>query len=112
MAEIVVFDIRSAFFELERVLDVIKENDKLVREKMGKKLSEVFISFDEKPVASASVAQVHFAVLKGTEKYPEWQGKEVAIRNSFHIKPFLPWTEVILWWELFIEHHGDSYVPL
>jgi len=31
-------------------------------------------------VASASVAQVHFAVLKGTEKYPEWQGKEVAIK--------------------------------
>jgi ubiquinone biosynthesis protein len=31
-------------------------------------------------VASASVAQVHFAVLKGTEKHPEWQGKEVAIK--------------------------------
>jgi ubiquinone biosynthesis protein len=52
----------------------------LIELSLGKKLSEVFVSFDEKPVASASVAQVHFAVLKGTEKYPEWQGKEVAIK--------------------------------
>jgi ubiquinone biosynthesis protein len=52
----------------------------LIELSLGKKLSEVFVSFDEKPVASASVAQVHFAVLKGTEKHPEWQGKEVAIK--------------------------------
>ncbi len=52
----------------------------LIEASLGKKLSEVFISFDEKPVASASVAQVHFAVLKGTDKYPEWHGKEVAIK--------------------------------
>ncbi len=38
----------------------------------GKKLSEVFRSFDELPVASASVAQVHFAVLPN--------GREVAVK--------------------------------
>jgi ubiquinone biosynthesis protein len=37
-----------------------------------KKLSEVFKSFDETPVASASVAQVHFAVLP--------DGREVAVK--------------------------------
>jgi len=37
-----------------------------------KKLSEVFRSFDETPVASASVAQVHFAVLP--------DGREVAVK--------------------------------
>ncbi|MBI1174124.1 MAG: ubiquinone biosynthesis regulatory protein kinase UbiB [Sideroxydans sp.] len=37
-----------------------------------KKLSEVFFSFDETPVASASVAQVHFAVLP--------DGREVAVK--------------------------------
>jgi ubiquinone biosynthesis protein len=37
-----------------------------------KKLSDVFLSFDETPIASASVAQVHFAVLP--------DGREVAVK--------------------------------
>ena len=44
----------------------------LLEENYGKRLSEVFTSFDETPIASASVAQVHFAVLPN--------GHEVAVK--------------------------------
>ncbi len=31
----------------------------------NKKVDDIFVSFDRTPIASASIAQVHFAVLKG-----------------------------------------------
>ena len=53
----------------------------------GKPASEVFAEFDETPVASASVAQVHFARL-----HPEDGGYEVAVkilrpRHGKHHRP-------------------------
>ena len=44
----------------------------IVERAFGKPLDEVFASFDSEPVASASIAQVHFAVLKN--------GREVAVK--------------------------------
>jgi ubiquinone biosynthesis protein len=44
----------------------------IVERAFGKPLAEVFASFDAEPVASASIAQVHFAVLKN--------GREVAVK--------------------------------
>jgi ubiquinone biosynthesis protein len=44
----------------------------IVERAFGKPLTEVFTSFDAEPVASASIAQVHFAVLKN--------GREVAVK--------------------------------
>jgi ubiquinone biosynthesis protein len=44
----------------------------IVERAFGKPLVEVFTSFDAEPVASASIAQVHFAVLKN--------GSEVAVK--------------------------------
>lgn len=52
----------------------------IIERALGKPLTEVFQSFDQKPVASASVAQVHFGVLRGTDKHPEWNGLEVAVK--------------------------------
>ncbi len=44
----------------------------LVEQAFGRRIDEVFSSFDAEPVASASIAQVHFAVLK--------DGREVAVK--------------------------------
>ncbi|WP_114663189.1 ubiquinone biosynthesis regulatory protein kinase UbiB [Polynucleobacter necessarius] len=56
------------------------ESRRLIEEALGQSIEEVFISFDATPVASASVAQVHFGVLRGNEKHPEWTQKAVAIK--------------------------------
>lgn len=47
---------------------------------LGQSIAQVFESFETQPVASASVAQVHFGVLRGNSKYPHWQGQEVAVK--------------------------------
>lgn len=44
----------------------------LVEKAFGKPIDEIFASFEAEPVASASIAQVHFAVLKN--------GREVAVK--------------------------------
>jgi ubiquinone biosynthesis protein len=45
---------------------------RLVESAFGRPISDVFASFEREPVASASIAQVHFAVLK--------DGREVAVK--------------------------------
>ena len=47
---------------------------------LGRPISEVFESFDLAPVASASIAQVHFAVLKPPAAHGESRGREVAVK--------------------------------
>ena len=44
----------------------------LIEQEFGKKLQDIFLSFEATPIASASVAQVHFAVLP--------DGREVAVK--------------------------------
>jgi len=44
----------------------------LVEKAFGCRIDEIFASFDAEPVASASIAQVHFAILK--------DGREVAVK--------------------------------
>ena len=50
--------------------------EQIIERELGRPPTEIFDQFNPTPVASASIAQVHFAVLKG----PKDQGREVAIK--------------------------------
>jgi predicted unusual protein kinase regulating ubiquinone biosynthesis (AarF/ABC1/UbiB family) len=59
--------------EFRTLLDAVPPADpddvqKLVREELGDQPQNLFKSFDEKPFASASIAQVHFATLHSGEE--------------------------------------------
>ncbi len=56
------------------------ESRRLIEAALGEPIEKVFENFDATPIASASVAQVHFGVLHGTDKHPEWQRRSVAIK--------------------------------
>lgn len=56
-----------------RPLEVVQ---KTIEEETSKKLNETFSSFDEKPLGSASIGQVHRATLRST-------GKEVAVKVQY-----------------------------
>lgn len=63
--------------ELSKLQDSVppfpsKESVQLIEQAFGKPVSELFAQFDLEPVASASIAQVHFAVLQ--------DGREVAVK--------------------------------
>jgi len=47
-----------------------------IEQALGKPLSEIFVSFEHTPVASASIAQVHFAVLRDRQG----REREVAVK--------------------------------
>jgi ubiquinone biosynthesis protein len=65
----------------DRVPPFSSEQSKIIIENaLGQPIENIFTSFDPHPVASASVAQVHFAVLRGNDSHPEWLNKEVAIK--------------------------------
>jgi ubiquinone biosynthesis protein len=48
------------------------ESQRLIEQALGKPVTQLFASFDAQPVASASIAQVHFATLQ--------DGREVAVK--------------------------------
>jgi ubiquinone biosynthesis protein len=47
---------------------------------LGRRIDEVFATFERTPVASASIAQVHLAVIKNEPAFGAWAGREVAVK--------------------------------
>ncbi|KAL8532292.1 hypothetical protein ACS0TY_008767 [Phlomoides rotata] len=59
---------------------------------LGKELSEIFLSFDEQPVAAASIAQVHHAVLKDHQEVAvkiQYPGLEYQMKFDLATMTFL-----------------------
>lgn len=84
-------DIAEELVKLQdQVMPFSSEESALIVEKaLGIPLDDVFETFDKDPIASASIAQVHFGVLKGDAKNPDLAGKAVAVKvlrpNILHV---------------------------
>ena len=64
---------KSYIKELEKLQDRVPEFSyeiarQQIKKQLGKEINEIFSSFEKKPIASASISQVHKAVLKSGEK--------------------------------------------
>ena len=57
-----------------------EQSKSIIEAALGHPIDHIFSSFDATPVASASVAQVHFGILRGNDSHPEWANREVAIK--------------------------------
>ena len=84
--------------ELEKLQDEVPPVDfsrakTEVERALGRKIEEVFSVFEEKPLASASVAQVHRARLQGEDRPVVCKvrrpGIEAVVRSDFHIIAFV-----------------------
>jgi ubiquinone biosynthesis protein len=47
---------------------------------LGRRIEDMFATFEREPVASASIAQVHFAVMRTDASVGSWAGREVAVK--------------------------------
>jgi ubiquinone biosynthesis protein len=71
--------------ELARLQDRVPPFDpaiavREIERALGRRIDDMFASFEMTPVASASIAQVHFAVMKSDRGIGAWSGREVAVK--------------------------------
>lgn len=83
-------------FEMERLLDRVPAVDPglvraVIEAEFGRPVDELFARFDDEPVASASIAQVHRAVLR--EAYRPVVGRELPAGSVLAVKVVRPGAE-------------------
>lgn len=71
--------------ELARLQDQVPPFDsaiavRIIEKSLGQPLTALFETFEHVPIASASVAQVHFATLRALPRRPDLAGREVAVK--------------------------------
>ena len=83
--------LRRDFLPAEYALELLKllnnmpvapfaEMHKIFIKDIGETVGEFFLSFDENPIGSASIAQVYKAVLRNSPRFGEAGGKKVAVK--------------------------------
>ena len=80
-----------------------KEAINIIETELGKKIDEVFESFDTKPKASASISQVHIGILKNGEKVA------VKVKRPNIEENILEDIEVIIWLSNIIEKYNEEF---
>ena len=90
-------DITDELSKLQNHVKPFDENEaiNIIEKELGKTIDEAFKSFEKTPKASASISQVHEAVLKSGEK--------VAIKVK------RPDIEIIVWLSNILEKHNEEY---
>ncbi|PCG19963.1 AarF/ABC1/UbiB kinase family protein [Brachyspira sp. G79] len=98
-------DITDELSKLQNHVKPFDENDaiNIIETELGKKIDEVFASFDMKPKASASISQVHTAVLKTGEKVA------IKVKRPNIEDNILMDIEVIIWLSNIIEKYNEEF---
>ncbi|WP_300752648.1 AarF/ABC1/UbiB kinase family protein [uncultured Brachyspira sp.] len=98
-------DITDELSKLQNHVKPFDENEaiNIIETELGKKIDEVFESFDMKPKASASISQVHTAVLKTGEKVA------IKVKRPNIEDNILMDIEVIIWLSNIIEKYNEEF---
>ncbi|WP_300369760.1 AarF/ABC1/UbiB kinase family protein [Brachyspira sp.] len=100
---------RDIIDELSKLQNHVKPFDEkeainIIETDLGKKIDEIFETFDVKPKASASISQVHTGVLKNGEKVA------VKVKRPNIEENILMDIEVITWLSNIIEKYNEEFV--
>lgn len=98
-------DIIDELSKLQNHVKPFDENEaiNIIETELGKKIDEVFESFDTKPKASASISQVHTGILKNGEKVA------IKVKRPNIEENILMDIEVIIWLANIIEKYNEEF---